>query len=167
MLTFKRKNKVVIPQFSTSKLALDEIPKEIYEIMKLVQLTKQDVEYLALIDDMMEEHAPSIAERHYEMVMDIPEIKEIFEEFTTYDRYVPAITNYYKQLTKPKLDQAYVDYRKKIGEIHSRIQLTEEWYIGSYIRVYEYLIPYITARFAIKPKQLSGDFSRIKSHHYV
>lgn len=156
MLTFKRKNKVVIPQFSTSKLALDEIPKEIYEIMKLVQLTKQDVEYLALIDDMMEEHAPSIAERHYEMVMDIPEIKEIFEEFTTYDRYVPAITNYYKQLTKPKLDQSYVDYRKKIGEIHSRIQLTEEWYIGSYTRVYEYLIPYITARFANKPKQLAG-----------
>ncbi|MEI3614022.1 protoglobin domain-containing protein [Pseudogracilibacillus sp. SO30301A] len=90
------------------------------------------------------------------MVMDIPEIKGIFEEFTTYDRYVPAIMNYYKQLTKPKLDQAYVDYRKKIGTIHSRIQLTEEWYFGSYMRVYEYLVPYITNRFASKTKQLAG-----------
>lgn len=155
MLTFKRKNKIDIPQLSSSNLPLDNMPKEIHEIMKLVQLTKQDLKYLALIDDIMEEHAPFIAERHYEMIMDIPEIKEIFEKFTTYDRYVPAITNYYKQLTKPKLEQAYVDYRIKIGKIHSHIQLTEEWYIGSYTRVYEYLIPYITARFASKPQQLA------------
>lgn len=156
MLTFKRKDNIDIPPFSTTDLPLEDMPKEIHDIMKLVQLTKQDLEYLSLIDDIMEKHALSIAERHYEMVMDIPEIKGIFEEFTTYDRYVPAITNYYKQLTKPKLDQAYIDYRKKIGDIHSRIQLTEEWYIGSYTRVYEYLVPYITARFASKPKQLAG-----------
>src|SRR5699024_3053923 len=93
--------------------------------------------------------------RHYDMVMDIPEIKDIFNAFTTYDRYVPAITNYYKQLTKPKLTKEYIDYRKKIGKIHSQIQLTEEWFIGSYMRVYEYLLPYITARFSSKPKQLT------------
>lgn len=156
MLTLFRKNKVEIPQFSTSDLAIEQLPHNIYEIMKLVQLTNQDLEYLSLIDDLMEEHAAIIAERHYKMVMEIPEIAEIFNSYTTYERYVHAITNYYKQLTKPKLDQEYVDYRIKIGAIHSRIQLTEEWYIGSYTRVYEYLVPYITAKFASKPIELAG-----------
>src|SRR5699024_5546729 len=94
--------------------------------------------------------------RHYDMIMDTPEIKSIFDEFTTFERYISAITAYFKQLTKPVLDQNYVDYRKKIGKIHSRIELTEEWYIGSYVRVYEYLVPYITEKFASKPNELAS-----------
>src|SRR5690606_4525517 len=143
------------PQFSTSNLPIDRLPNDVHEIMKLVQLTKQDIEYLALIDDIMTEHAPIIAERHYQMVMDIPEIKDIFNTHTTYERYVGAITNYYKQLTNPQLDQNYIDYRIKIGTVHSQIQLTEEWYIGSYTRVYEYLVPHITAKFASRPTELA------------
>src|SRR5690625_4958198 len=104
----------------------------------------------------MEEHAATMAERHYQMIIYIPEIKRIFDTFTSYERYVPAITNYYKQLTKPKIDEAYIAYRKKIGKIHSRIQLSEEWFIGSYTRVYEYLVPYITTRFASNPQKLAS-----------
>src|SRR5690625_5169742 len=152
----KRKKRINIPSFSSTDLPLDEIPETIHDIIKLVQLTNKDIEALELIDDLMEDHAPIIAERHYEMIMDLPEIKEIFDTFTTYDRYVPAITNYFKQLTKPQLNEEYVSYRKKIGAIHSKIQLTEEWFIGSYMRVYEYLVPHIAARFASKPKQLSN-----------
>lgn len=79
MFTFKRKDKIDIPPFSTTDLPLEDMPKEVHDIMKLVQLTKQDIEYLSLIDDIMEKHALSIAERHYEMVMDIPEIKEFLK----------------------------------------------------------------------------------------
>src|SRR5699024_9768347 len=62
----------------------------------------------------------------------------------------------YKQITKGIVNQEYIDYRKKIGEIHSRIQLTEEWYIGAYTRAYEYLLPHITAKFASKPAELAN-----------
>src|SRR5699024_8872121 len=62
----------------------------------------------------------------------------------------------YKQITKGIVNQEYIDYRKKIGEIHSRIQLTEEWYIGAYTRAYEYLLPHITAKFASKPSELAN-----------
>ena len=154
MLTLFRKAKVDIPEFTTN-LPLDDIPNDIHEIMKLVQLTNKDIQYLSLIDDVMEEHAKIIAERHYNMIMDIPEIKEIFKEFTTYERYISAITKYYKQLTKPHLGKKYIEYRKKIGAIHSRIQLTEEWYIGSYMRVYEYLVPHVVSKLASKPTELA------------
>lgn len=119
MLTLFRKNKVDVPEFTT-ELSLDEIPNDIHDIMKLVQLTKQDINYLSFIDDIMEEHAQEIAERHYNMIMDIPEMKEIFNEYTTYERYISAITTYYKQLTKPNLGKEYIDYRKKSGRFIAR-----------------------------------------------
>src|SRR5690625_2020769 len=43
---------------------------------------------------------------------------------------------------------------KKSAKYRS-IHLTEEWFIGSYIRVYEYLIPYITNRYATQPHKLA------------
>lgn len=131
----------------------DETTKELF---KLCQLTQKDLEALAKIDDIMEEHAANIAKRHYDMIMMIPEIKEIFNEHTTFEAYTRLIAMYYKQLTKPKLDTSYVKYRKKIGQIHSRIHLTDEWFVGSYVRVYEYMFPLIVSRFHSKPDVLSN-----------
>lgn len=125
------------------------------ELFKLCQLSQKDIDALMKIDDIMEEHAPTIAERHYNMIMMIPEIREIFNNNTNYKAYTTLITKYYQQLTKPKLDAAYIEYRKKIGRIHSRIHLTDEWFIGSYVRVYEYLLPLIVARFHAKPRILT------------
>lgn len=153
---FRKNNHVHIQDFSKNTVTFTGIPAHVNEIMKLVQLSEQDIAHLRLIDDLMKEHAPEIAKRHYEMIMAIPEMEGIFNEFTTYERYVPAITNYYLQLTNPKIDKQYIESRKNIGRIHSRIKLTEDWFIGSYARVTEYLTPYIVARFKADAKKLAN-----------
>ena len=59
MLTMFRKNKVEIPAMS-SNIATDNVPHQIHDIMKFIQLTKDDLYYLTLIDDIMEENAENI-----------------------------------------------------------------------------------------------------------
>lgn len=150
------KNKTAhIPPLTKTMLASDSLPETVHDIVNWVQLTTKDIEHLRLIDNLMNEHVETIAERHYEMIMDIEEVKHIFNEYTTYDRYMPAIINYFKQLTNPKLDDEFIQSRKRIGAIHSKIKLTEEWYIGSYMRLYEYLIPYIAVQFTKNPQLLA------------
>lgn len=152
---FTKKNYINIPSFSNKLIHLPGTTDNIQNILYLVQLSEEDISSLYLIDDIIEKHAATMADRHYQMIMDIPHIKKIFEKFTSYEVYTSAIIAYYKQLSKPVINKDYIQYRKKIGNIHSQIQLTEEWYIGSYMRVYEYLIPYITERFKSKPTQLA------------
>ncbi|MFE8697251.1 methyl-accepting chemotaxis protein [Cytobacillus sp. FJAT-53684] len=158
-MLFSAKSKVpsdnIQPIQNRVDFSLKESGAQIPELMKLIQLTKKDLESLKKIDSLMEEHAHIIAERHYQMIMSIPEIKNIFMQFSNQERYTTAITKYFKQLTKPALDEKYINYRKKIGQIHSRIRLTDEWFIGSYVRIYEYLLPYITAKFYKSPQELS------------
>src|SRR5690625_3688893 len=157
MIKLLRKNRHVhIPSLMKSNMPHEQLPSKVQDIMQLVQLSKEDLHSLHLIDDIMEKHATTIAERHYNMIMDIPDVKDIFSKFTTYESYVPAITNYYKQLTKPNIDQHYIDSRKAIGKIHSEIQLEEDWFIGSYIRIYEYLVPHISVKFASQPTKLTN-----------
>src|SRR5690625_4005270 len=93
----RRKRRIEIPSFTKSILLENELPSHVHDIIQLIQLSQEDIAALQLIDDIMAEHAPHIAERHYNMIMDMPEIKKIFDPFTSDNRYVPAITNYYKQ----------------------------------------------------------------------
>src|SRR5690625_4999534 len=151
----KRHQKPNINPIHETDLPFSNIDPHIKEIVHLVQLTKEDVEHLHLISDLMDKHAPEIAKRHYEMIMALPGVRDIFENHTTYNRYIPAFINYLQQLTRPNFSPESISYRKKIGLIHSNIKLTDEWYIGSYVRIYEYLTPFIVGKFSNKPNQLA------------
>lgn len=153
-LAAKYKVKDHIQSLEKSNISINK-NRIISEWLNLCQLSQKDLEALAKIDHLMEEHAPIMADRHYQMIMAIPDIKDIFDRHSNYERYTKAITKYFQQLTKPKLDDTYIQYRKKIGMIHSRIHLTDEWFIGSYTRVYEYLIPFIMQCFHSKPNDLA------------
>jgi methyl-accepting chemotaxis protein len=144
-----------IPPFRESDLEIEKMGNHMHQILKLIQLTHEDKKTLKKISPLMEEHASEMAQRHYEMIMVQPQIKTIFESNSNFERYTKAIIQYYNQLPNTQIDEDYVEYRKKIGQIHSRIHLTDEWFIGSYIRVYEYLIPLIIKEFHRSPKELS------------
>src|SRR5690625_1450380 len=153
----RRKNRITtIEPLQHSNHFIDSLPYGMRHVAQLVQLSAQDIDYLRQIDDLMEEHVATIAERHYEMIMSISEIKNIFNQYTTYERYIAAISHYFTQLTKPEITDEYIAVRKKIGVIHSEIGLTEEWFIGSYIRVFEYIIPYVVDRFSSQPVTLAN-----------
>ncbi|WP_171038115.1 methyl-accepting chemotaxis protein [Aquibacillus sediminis] len=155
MLSFRNKQNKIQPLSNDSE-TIDGVSDRINQMLKLLQITEKDIEHLHKIDPLMEQCAPEIADRHFQMIMKIPEIRQIMEQNSNYQRYVEAITTYFKQLTKPTLSKEYVMYRKKIGRIHSKIGLTDEWFIGSYIRVYEYLLPHIIKQYRNSPRDLTN-----------
>jgi methyl-accepting chemotaxis protein len=144
-----------IQPFTESDLEIQDMGRHMQQILKLIQLTQKEKSILQKISPLMKEHAPEMAKRHYGMIMELPQIKPIFEANSNFERYTKAIINYYNQLSNTRIDKEYVEYRKKIGQIHSRIHLTDEWFIGSYIRVYEYLLPIIIKEFHRSPSDLS------------
>lgn len=153
---FTNNSKILVRSIQQTNLPMNGLTKKEQELIKLVQLTNADLEYLKEIDDLMETHATIIAERHYEMIISIPEVKVLFDKYTTYERYLAAITGYYREITKPNINADYIRTRKRIGAIHSNIQLGDDWFIGSFIRIYEYLLPYICSKFRRSPANISN-----------
>ncbi|WP_164669332.1 methyl-accepting chemotaxis protein [Virgibacillus doumboii] len=155
MMLLTKSKKEAVAELKDDAYTIEDVSNRINELLKLLQITDQDFENVKKIDDLMEAHAAEMAERHYQMIMKIPEIKEILEQNSYYERYTATITKYFRELTRPKFTEEYVAYRKKIGRVHSRIGLTDEWYIGSYLRVYEYLLPIIVKKYRHSPGTLS------------
>jgi methyl-accepting chemotaxis protein len=153
MIPFKRKLEMA-PKLINDSYSIENVSNRINELLKLLQITEKDFDNVQKIDYLMADYAPKMAKQHYDMIMKIPEIQKILEKNSTFDRYTSAITKYFMELTNPKFSEEYVAYRKKIGRIHSRIGLMDEWYIGSYIRVYENLFPIIIKKFQHSPRLL-------------
>lgn len=90
------------------------------------------------------------------MLRQYSHLMQIIEKHTTVDRLSVTFRHYLQSLPHAKLDDAYVAGRKKIGEVHSKIGLAPEWYTGSYLRVYEYLIPAIVNTYSKRIQELSS-----------
>lgn len=128
---------------------------EMNQKLSYLQLTSKDFETVRKIDRILDKYKLEITNRHYEMIGKYSNLQNIIDVHTTRERLSKTFINYLESITKSELDDNYVRSRIKIGDIHSKIQLTPEYYTGSYIRLYEFLFPAIISEYRNSPNELS------------
>ncbi|ALS24073.1 MULTISPECIES: globin-coupled sensor protein [Paenibacillus] len=82
-------------------------------------------EFKAIVRDLVDEL--------YERIMQHPELKQIIERHSTVDRLKETQHWYFLSLTEGTIDEAFIEKRIYIGQVHSRIGLTTQWYLGTYM----------------------------------
>lgn len=142
---------------TTTKIQPSDIPvtEQLEGKVKFLQLNQADLERMKQLEPLLTKHLDAITDRHYQMLHEYSHLMHIIESNTTIDRLSKSFRNYLQSLPNAQLDDTYVKGREKIGEVHSRIGLAPEWYTGSYLRVYEYLIPSVVSTYAKKPQETS------------
>ncbi|OIJ10361.1 hypothetical protein BKP35_14180 [Anaerobacillus arseniciselenatis] len=120
-----------------------------------LQLTSSDLDNVKKIDSIIDKYCHDITERHYGMIEKFANLQNIIDQHSTKQRLSKTFVEYLKSIPKAKIDEDYIASRVKIGDIHSKIRLTPEFYTGSYIRVYEYLVPSIVKEFGGQPERLA------------
>ncbi|MFC3341381.1 globin-coupled sensor protein [Paenibacillus abyssi] len=69
----------------------------------------------------------------YERIMLRPDLLKMIETHSTVERLKETQRWYFLSLTEGKIDESFIEKRLFIGSVHSRIGLTTEWYLGTYI----------------------------------
>lgn len=156
MVAFFIKSKASIIESKPTNLTIKESEFLTTDLINHLQLRQKDLHYIASIKDIILQEANNIANRHYELIMKADETREIFTKHTEYDRWINVFSSYLHELARAKLDADYIAKLKKIGEVHSRIKLTEDWFIASFMRIFEHLTPLIVNRFISKPQQMTN-----------
>ncbi|GIP36184.1 methyl-accepting chemotaxis protein [Paenibacillus sp. J2TS4] len=108
-----------------------------------LQVTENDLHHIHKLQSVMDKHAETITRRHYELLFQIDEMKHIIDCHSTKERLTQTFIAYLKSIPRVEMDDTYIQNRKKVGIVHSRIQLSPEWFIGAFMRIYEYMIPNI------------------------
>lgn len=123
--------------------------------LRFLQISQEDLDQMKQLDPLLKQHVESITERHYLMLREFSHLMDIIHDHTTIERLSESFRRYLLSLSKGEVSDNYLQERERIGSVHSKIGLAPEWYTGSYLRLYESLVPAIIHAYAKKPQEQS------------
>lgn len=103
--------------------------------LRFVGLTNQDILFLKQMQPIMEKNVEAIVTAFYDNLKQIPNLTAIIEQYSSIERLKKTLMQYLLDMVSGEIDQKYVTRRKIIGEVHNRIGLSPEWYIGAYTHI--------------------------------
>jgi len=96
-------------------------------------ITEQDLNRLASCRPVFVQVVGEVVDRFYESLEQYPELMDLISRVSSIERLKETQRDYWVSLTDGVIDQPFLDNRIKIGLVHSRIGLTTDWYLGTYM----------------------------------
>ncbi|WP_270164911.1 globin-coupled sensor protein [Paenibacillus sp. SYP-B4298] len=122
--------------------------------LKYTGIGEDDLKLLEDYRPVFEQVVSEVVDRFYERVEQVPHLRELIGRFSTLERLKGTQRDYWLSLTDGMIDSAFIDNRVRIGQVHSRIGLTTDWYLGTYM-IYLDIATQVFARV------LPGEWQRI------
>lgn len=140
-----------------------EKTKGIEDLLSFFMISNNDLLNVKGMSEIFQRHSKEITDRHYEIIGHFPALQEIIDRNSTLERLKKTFVQYLNSIPEGRLDEEYIGYLKKIGQVHHRINLSADWFIGSYLRIFERILPSLIRenRFHVA-KQTELVFSLIK-----
>ena len=113
--------------------------EELEERLAFLGLTETDLRALQMLQPLFERRADTLVTAFYRHLLSFERTRALLRNAEVKRRVFIEQRRYLLSLTEPKIDEAYVADRRRIGETHERIGLEPRWYLGAYA-IYFYLI---------------------------
>ena len=96
---------------------------ELAERLAYLNLEAEDLERLTRLGPILEAHADDLVEAFYRHLLAFPAVAGLLRDPAVRERLLGKQKEYLLSLAGPRIDDAYVARRKRIGETHERIGL--------------------------------------------
>ena len=116
------------------------------EFFEFLQFTAEDRRLLPAVREELGRCLPAILDEFYEYMWRQPDLQKILGARDNFVRLKKAQEVHWGRLFSDRLPGNYPDLARMIGETHSRIGLTPDWYVGAYTFVFNRLIGHFVAR---------------------
>jgi signal transduction histidine kinase len=109
-------------------------PEEVAKRKQYLEITPRDEQLLKDAHPHLVRQTPGIIERFYEYLLSHEHTREMLSAPGLVDRLKVLQTKYFIELTSGVYDLAYFENRLRVGQVHHRIGLSPEWYMGAYVK---------------------------------
>ncbi|QKS46386.1 globin-coupled sensor protein [Paenibacillus cellulosilyticus] len=96
-------------------------------------IREEDLSLLQEQRELFKRITNNVVDELYDRLMKEKELASLIERHSTLDRLKETQRWYFESLTDGTIDEAFFERRLHIGRIHSRIGLTTNWYLGTYM----------------------------------
>jgi heme-based aerotactic transducer len=117
---------------ATKKYFNEILQSEQVAQIRFVGLTVEDIQRLADARAIFENNGERIVDAFYAKLSDVPLLMDIINNHSNIDKLKETLKKYILDMVSGEIGSDYVVRRKVIGNVHNRINLFPEWYIGAY-----------------------------------
>ena len=101
--------------------------------LDFINITEEDLAFVRQRQHLFELAANEVVDKLYERIIAQPELAELIAKYSTLDRLKQTQRWYFTSLANGVIDEDYIQKRLSVGKVHSRIGLTTQWYLGTYM----------------------------------
>lgn len=127
-----------------------------YDLRESLQLLRIDGQQLSLLKELrplIERDVDDIVRNFYDHVLTVPALKAIIDEYSATERLYVTMKKYILSIFTDEVDEEFMTWRVKIGNVHKRINLPPFYYLSSYQVLYDDILPRIQQQYRKKPEQ--------------
>jgi len=103
-------------------------------------LTENDLGIIKSWSDVCRNSLDRLVDKFYAYVLDNQEPTAILRQHTTIERQRPMLSRYILTMFNGKIDDEYIAYRYKVGQVHDRIALDSHWFVAMYEVIRQFLL---------------------------
>ncbi len=108
------------------------VSKEMENQLEMIQLTGEDLTVLKACHDVVEENIREVVDGFYFPIEQNPTLTSIVNKYSSIDRLKGTLAIHITEMMNGKIDQSFIDKRRKIAKMHIHIGLPTKWYIASF-----------------------------------
>jgi len=101
--------------------------------LNYIGISEEDLSFLKTKQSAFADVTNEVVDELYSRITEQPELLKLIRGNSTIERLKETQRWYFQSLTTGVIDEAFFERRLHIGKIHSKIGLTTNWYLGTYI----------------------------------
>ena len=118
---------------------------------RFLGFTREEEVSLTTLQPLMAQHVDELVAAFYRHLLSFPDTKKFLTDELITTRLLEAQKRYLLSLVTGPYDRAYEEGRRRIGQVHARLGLTPEWYMGAYALYLSFLEPLVFEKFRNRP----------------
>ena len=136
------RNKVVEPTYAlihdptVGIFTEDAIVKQQTEI---IELTIEDLQHIRAVKEGIVIHLEQLVDIYYNSLERIPPIKQLIDANSTSYNLRKTLSNHLVQMLDARIDENYIYSRVKIAQLHVKINLNTQWYLGAFNKIEKFI----------------------------
>jgi len=123
---------------------------------EFLRLSEEEEKALHAIKPLMARHVDELVDAFYRHLLAFAETRKLLSDELITTRLMHAQKRYLLSLVDGPYDEEYQQGRLTIGQVHERIGLTPQWYLGAYSLYFNLLRPLIFQELKDRPVQLQS-----------
>lgn len=118
---------------------------------QFLDFTREEEVSLTTLQPLMAQHVDELVAAFYRHLLSFPDTRKFLNDELISTRLLEAQKRYLLSLVTGPYDRAYEEGRRQIGQVHARLGLSPEWYLGTYALYLSLLEPLIFEKFRNRP----------------